>query len=128
VEQNGPSARYTVGPRDAILAAALLLLGACSGGESKDLPTIREARSLAAEWALVNHQAESGRLRPAYVRAMREEAIAQLESALGGMTAKDGAAASEISVLTRLAPDAPAGLLYAHARRLKAVEDGLEAR
>ena len=111
------------------MAAALLLLGgAGSGGARKDLPTIKEARSLAAEWALVNHLAASGRLRPAYVRAMREEAISHLATALASMTDKESAAAREMATLARLPPDSPAVLLYAHARRLQAIEDGLEAR
>jgi hypothetical protein len=40
----------------------LLLLGGCSKGPQADLPAISAARSLAAEWALVNEQASEGHL------------------------------------------------------------------
>jgi hypothetical protein len=112
-----------------LTAAALLLLGCAGSGDSrKDLVTIKEARSLAAEWALVNRLAASGRLRPAYVRTMREEAIGQLETALASLADKEGEGAREIGALAHMPPDTSAGLLYAHARRLQALEDRLEAR
>jgi hypothetical protein len=117
------------GLRFAGLAAAFLLLGAADAPASRaDLVTIKEARSIAAEWALVNRLAADGRLRRAYVRAMREEAIGQLESALKAMKDKDSAAAAEIGALAHLSPNASAGLLYAHARRLQSMEDALEVR
>jgi hypothetical protein len=110
-----------------MLAGAALLLGAAGPPASpKDLATIKEARSLAAEWAVVNRLAAAGGLSDTYVRAMREEAASQLETALGSMTDRRGAAAAEIAALTHLPPDAPAALLLAHARRLQAMEAVLE--
>src|SRR4051794_27118858 len=48
----------------------LLFLAGCSMGPEADLQYIKQARSLAAEWALVNEQSNAGRLTPAYVRSM----------------------------------------------------------
>jgi hypothetical protein len=59
---------------------------------------------------------------------MREQAIGQLETALAGLSDKDSEGAREIAALAHLPPDAPAGLLQAHANRLQALEDRLEAR
>ena len=44
------------------LLLLLLLTAGCSKGPQADLPYISEARSLAAEWALVNEQAAQGKL------------------------------------------------------------------
>src|SRR3954447_14369958 len=49
----------------------LLLLAGCSRGEDADLQYIGEARSLAAEWALINEQSNEGHLTTSYVKTMR---------------------------------------------------------
>ena len=129
MEETRPVERPFTGWRFLSLAAAALLLGGAGSPDSpKDLVTIKEARSLAGEWALVNRLAAGGRLSDAYVRSMREQAIGQLETALQGMTEKQSPSAREIAALAHLPPDAPPGLIYAHARRLQALEDALEAR
>ena len=56
--------------RGAVLLAAVAL-AACSKGPQADLQYISAARSLSAEWALVNEQAQAGQLTGAYVAAMR---------------------------------------------------------
>ena len=44
-----------------------LFLAGCSKGPEADLQYIERARSLAAEWAMVNEQAAKGRLTGTYV-------------------------------------------------------------
>ena len=66
--------RGTVLRACASVACSLLLLAACSKGPEADLQYIKQARSLAAEWALVNEQAEQGKLTAPYVASMRKSA------------------------------------------------------
>jgi hypothetical protein len=107
------------------LAVSALLLG---GADSpRDLTTIKDARSTAAEWAAVNRLAAAGRLSGTYVGAMRSEARRQLESARKTLSDPNGPAARELGALTRLPDDADPALLDLHARRLLAIEDGLES-
>ena len=63
------------------LLFVVLALSACSRGAQADLPYIGEARSLAAEWALVNDQASQGKLTDTYTRAMRHDLREQLQTA-----------------------------------------------
>ena len=60
-------------------------LAACSKGPAADLPSIGEARSLGAEWALVNEQAAQDHLTPTYVETMRKQLRRQLQSGLASM-------------------------------------------
>lgn len=53
--------------RGALLLA--LLLWGCSSAPEADLPSITQARSLGAEWALVKEQAARGKLTAAYPTA-----------------------------------------------------------
>src|SRR5574338_202993 len=89
----------------------LILLSACAKGPEADLQYIKQARSLAAEWALVNEQAAEGRLTAAY------------ES----LTRPDARYAFEIDALLKQPDDAPPEELRAHAEKLKQIEDGLES-
>ena len=50
------------------LLLVLLLVAGCSKGPEADLPAIGAARSLGAEWALVNQEASRGRLTEVYVK------------------------------------------------------------
>ena len=104
-----------------------LLLAACSKGPSADLPSIGEARSLAAEWALVNEQASRGHLTRHYVDTMRESCREQLQTAAKSLTQPESQYAAEINALLREPDDAPPASLRAHASRLKQVEDSLES-
>ena len=49
-----------------------LMLAACSKGPEADLQYIKQARSAAAEWALVNEQAVQRKVTPAYVSSMHK--------------------------------------------------------
>ncbi len=118
--------RRLLRPNLAILAAAAFLLSAADS--PKDLATVKNARSIAAEWAQINRIATSGRLSHTYVEAMRDEARSQLAAALGALTDPNGPAAVELGALARLPADADSALLDGHVRRLLAIEHGLEDR
>ena len=109
-----------------VLLFALLLCG-CSKGPDADLASIGEARSLGAEWALVNDQAAKGRLTPTYTRTMRLKLREQLESTKSSLTLPDSAYGREIDALLQLPDDAPPARLDAHADNLKRIEDSLES-
>ena len=111
----------------AVLLVPLLLLAACSKGSQADLQYISEARSLAAEWALVNQQAAEGKLTDAYVSAMRNSLGEQAETAARALTGQDTPYAREMRALAGEPADAPPDALRAHADRLKQIEDQLES-
>ena len=86
-----------------VLLFALLLAG-CSKGPEADLQYIKQARSLAAEWALVNDRAAQGKLTSTYVSSMHK-----------------------IKALLDQPDDAAPDELQAHAGKLKQIEDQLES-
>ena len=104
-----------------------LTLAACSKGPEADLPSIGEARSLAAEWALVNDLASQGKLTPTYVQTMRKSVREQLQTATQSLTQRDSAYATEIAAVLREPDDAPPERLRTHAAKLKRFEDSLES-
>jgi hypothetical protein len=104
-----------------------LLLAACSKGREADLPSIGEARSLGAEWALINEQEASGHLTAVYATTMRKRLRDQLETDLGSLTAPQSRYAGEIRALLTEPDDAAPEALRAHARALKQIEDSLES-
>jgi hypothetical protein len=104
-----------------------LALAACSKGPEADLPSIGSARSLAAEWALVNEQASNGRLTAAYIHSMRKQLRQQLQTEASSLTQRDSAYGKEIQALLAEPDTAPPQALRAHAARLKQIEDGLES-
>src|SRR3982751_1235923 len=61
-------------------AVFFVLLG-CAQGAKRDLPYIKEARSAAAEWAMVNEQALRGNVSETYVTGMRQAVRDQLTTA-----------------------------------------------
>ena len=105
----------------------VLLLGACSKGPEADLPAISAARSLAAEWALVNEQASEGHLTAPYVQTMRESVRDELQTNAKSLTRPQSDYGSEIAALQREPDDAPSAALRAHASKLKQIEDSLES-
>lgn len=109
------------------LLLLLPLLAGCSKGPEADLQYISGARSLAAEWALVNEQASQGHLTPAYVKTMHEDVRQQLQTNASSLTEPKSDYASEIAALLREPDDAPPAALRAHASKLKQIEDGLES-
>ena len=108
------------------LLLLLLALAACSKGPEADLPSIGEARSLAAEWALVNEQAATGRLTQPYVETMRQSVREQLQSTAKTLSQPKSAYAEEIAALMREPADAAPAKLRVHAAKLRQIEDSLE--
>ena|SRR5690348_14742960 len=108
------------------LLLALLLAG-CSKGPEADLQYISQARSLGAEWSLVNEQASEGKLTAAYVSSMHQWLRQQLQTSSTSLTEPNSAYGAEIHTLLQLPDNAPAGQLRAHAARLKQIEDQLES-
>jgi hypothetical protein len=104
-----------------------LLLAGCSQGADADLAYISQARSLAAEWALINQQASAGQLTDVYVKVMRQTIRRQLESASTSLTVPGSSYAQEIEALLAQPDDSDPGELRAFADRLKQIEDGLES-
>ena len=104
-----------------------LLLTACSKGPQADLQYIGEARSAAAEWALVNEQARRGQLTHAYVESMRQAAREEIQSAQSALTVPDSPYAEEMKALASEPDAASPGELRSHVERLKQVEDSLES-
>ena len=113
--------------RPLLLLLLLLLLAGCSKGPEADLQYISSARSLAAEWAMVNEQASEGHLTGAYVRTMRQSVRQQLQTSAKSLTQPQSGYASEIEALLREPDDAPPAALRAHAAKLNNIEDGLES-
>jgi hypothetical protein len=104
-----------------------LLVAACSKGPQADLPAIGEARSLGAEWALVNAQTAAGNVTPTYTRTMRKELRQQLQTSAQSLTQPDSQYAREIQALLAEPDDAQPAMLRAHAAALKQIEVDLES-
>ena len=111
----------------ASLLLSLFLVAACSKGPQADLPSISEARSLGAEWALVNQQAGEGKLTDAYVSAMHGWLREQLETASTSLTEPSSAYAAEVHALLGLPDEAAPEQIRGHVARLKQIEDQLES-
>lgn len=91
------------------------------------MPSIAAARSLGAEWALVNEQAARGRLTRAYVDTMRRSFREQLKATASSLTQPDSPYGREIDALLALPGDASPEELRAHAGKLKQIERRLES-
>lgn len=113
--------------RRSCLALLLLLLAACSKGPGADLQYIGQARSLAAEWALVNEQADKGRVTATYVASMHRWLRRNLKTAASSLTQPDSRYGAEIRTLLAEPDDAAPDELRIHADRLKRIEDSLES-
>jgi hypothetical protein len=111
----------------AACAWALLLLPACSQPPQSDLQYIKQARSLAAEWALVNAQAADGKLTAAYVDSMHQWLRDGLHTTATSLGRPDSRYGHEIEALLAEPADAAPETLRSHADALKQIEDGLES-
>ena len=96
-------------------AVCLLLVAACSKGPQADLPSIGEARSLAAEWALVNEQAGQGKLTETYTARCARALRQQLQTDAKSLTAASQPLWPRDPGVARGARDAPPANLRAHA-------------
>lgn len=108
------------------LLLALALAG-CSKGPEADLPAIGEARSLTAEWAMVNELAARGRINGTYVKTMRKELREQLQSSESSLKQPHSDYGKEIEAALAEMDDAPPAALRGHSDRLKAIESSLES-
>ena len=109
------------------ILATLLAAAACSKGPQADLPYIGEARSLTAEWALVNEQAARGHLRRTYVETMRADLRKELQTTATSLTTPDSRYGEEIRTILAQPDDATPDELRTHVDKLKAIEDRLES-
>jgi Tfp pilus assembly protein PilP len=109
------------------LLLPFLLIAACSKGPQADLQYISQARSLTAEWALVNEQAEQGHVTSAYVHTMHQDLRQQLQSTATSLTNPTSAYGQQIQAALREPDDAAPHELRAYASRLKQIEDSLES-
>jgi hypothetical protein len=105
----------------------MLLLAGCSRGPEADLQYVKQARSLAAEWALVNDQAAQGKLTGTYVASMHQWLRQQLQTSSASLTQPHSAYGAEIEALLRVPDDAAPEELRAHSDKLKRIEDSLES-
>jgi hypothetical protein len=105
----------------------LLLLAGCSKEPEADLQYIGQARSLAAEWALVNEEANKRQVTPTYVHSMHQWLRSSLQTASTALTQPDSRYGAEIRTLLAEPDDAAPAELRAHVGRLKQIEDGLES-
>jgi hypothetical protein len=103
---------------------SLAALAACSSQADKQLEAVKSARSVLAEWALVEEQAAKGRAQATYIEQMRELAKDQLKTAEAGLSQQPDAA-TLLDKLRSGAPDAAA--LKQAGDALKPLEDSLEA-
>jgi Tfp pilus assembly protein PilP len=109
------------------LLLCLLMLAACSKGPQADLQYISKARSLAAEWALVNELAAEGKVTAAYVAAMHKSLRQQVQTTAKALTMPDDPYAQEIRAVAGMPDDASPQQLRASSDKLKAIEDSLES-
>ena len=91
-----------------------VVLAACSQGPEADLPSISQARSLGAEWALVNEQASAGKLTATYVTTMRKSIREQLKTCATSLTEPKSAYGEQIEALLAAPDAAPPALLRDH--------------
>jgi hypothetical protein len=103
------------------------LVSACSKGPQADLQYVQQARSIAAEWALVNEQSQQGKLTTTYVASMHEWLGDRLKSSAGALTQPRSAYGQEIAALSKEPADAQPERLRAHSDKLKQIEDSLES-
>jgi hypothetical protein len=102
-----------------------LALSGCAQGAQKNLPSIAEARSLAAEWALVNEQASQGKVTGTYAKTMRASVREQLSTISESLV--EPHAAEIVNDLMSQSDDAPPRELRTSVEKLKQIEDQLES-
>ena len=114
--------------RRKLLPLLLLSVAGCSGsGPQADLQSIKQARSLGAEWALVNEQANRGQLTAPYVHSMHKWLRHQLEINAQSLTEPDSDYGDEIAALLAEVDDSAPDEIRTSADRLKQIEDKLES-
>jgi hypothetical protein len=109
------------------MGLCILCLAACSSGPSADLQYIKQARSIGAEWALVNEQAQADQLTSTYVESMHQWLRDGLSTASSSLTEPRSAYGAEIRALLAEPADAAPETLRDHVNKLKRIEDQLES-
>jgi Tfp pilus assembly protein PilP len=109
------------------LLLSLVLLSGCSKGPEADVQYIGQARSAAAEWALINQKAAQGQLNRTYVASMHHWLRDDIQTSLDSLTERKAPYAAEMAALLREPDDAAPDQLRAHADRLKGIEDQIES-
>ena len=102
-----------------------IFLAGCAQGAAKDLPYVKQARSVAAEWAMVNEQAAKGKLTDHYVKSMHGKVRQQLGTAASSMS--NPAYAAIVKRIVALPDDADPARLRAGSEALKQIETQLES-
>jgi Tfp pilus assembly protein PilP len=105
----------------------LLALASCSKGPDADLEYIGQARSAAAEWAMVNEQAAGGKVTDVYVRSMHQWIRQQIQTSATSLTEPDSPYGDKIAALLQQPDDAAPQELRQRAAALKQIEDKLES-
>ena len=110
----------------AVALGMLLLLAACGKGPAVDLPTVKQMRTVAAEWAMVNELAQRGQLTSIYAEQMRQAARQQLVKNVAKVRPDSPEAAILFGLLAEPADAAPQHL-RSQADKLKSIETALES-
>ena len=105
----------------------LTFLSACSRGPPADLQYIKQARSIAAEWALINNQAKADNLTSTYVVSMHQSLRENLQTAFDSLSDKHSSYGQQMNALLAERADAAPAELRARAEALKRIEDDLES-
>ena len=105
----------------------LLLLTGCSKGPDADLQYIGQARSLGAEWAMVNEQAAAGRVTATYVGSMHQWLRDGLQTTSTSLKQPDSDYGAAISACLHLPDDTSPAELRLYGQTLKQIEDSLES-
>jgi hypothetical protein len=104
-----------------------LLIAGCSKGPDADLEYIGQARSAAAEWAMVNQQASEGKLTKAYVDSMHHWIRQQIQTSTTSLSEPNSSYGDQMAALLQQPDDASPPNLQARAAALKQIEDELES-
>ena len=110
-----------------LLLLLMALAAGCSKGPEADLQYIKQARSLAAEWALINEQARQGKLTNVYVASMHRWLRDNLRTTNSSLSQPESRYGEEIRTLIQQPDDVAPELLRAHCEVLKRLEDELES-
>lgn len=106
---------------------ALFFLAGCTKGPDADLQYIKQARTLAAEWAMINEQSNRGSLTDTYVRSMHYWLLDGLRKAHSSLVQPHSAYGDELQSILAEPPDAAPTRLRAHAEALKQIEQKIES-
>jgi hypothetical protein len=105
----------------------MALCSACSQGRQADAPAISQARSLTAEWALINQQAADHKVTGTYVNSMRSSIREELQTTAKSLSQPRSDYGYEIRAVLKEPDTASPQELRSHADTLKRIEDSLES-